>query len=175
MHKKCITTQVDSSLPDLFTISRSPSHIYLCHLKVTVLAPLQWGHQTLSNFGFLPIPIPPVCALPFLLYHLFTMKELVGEPPSRALGQELNIVRVLLNTLKAFLVMIISLHCKHPFYCLFSFKCAEILRSGQINFLIDSCYSLDAGVMLESSCTALILSISCFEPQGWLWILKTPS
>jgi hypothetical protein len=51
MHK-CITTQIDSSLPDLFTTSQSPSHIDLCHFKVTVFTPLQWVHQTLSSFGF---------------------------------------------------------------------------------------------------------------------------
>jgi hypothetical protein len=50
MHK-CITTWIDSSLPDLFTTSQSPSHIDLCCFKVTVLAPLQWGHQTPSSFG----------------------------------------------------------------------------------------------------------------------------
>jgi hypothetical protein len=49
MHK-CITTRTDSSLPDLFTASWSPSQIDLCHFNVTVLAPLQWGHQTLSHF-----------------------------------------------------------------------------------------------------------------------------
>jgi hypothetical protein len=65
MHK-CITTVMDSSLSDLFTTSQSPSHIELCRFKVTVLAPLQWGHQTLSSSGFLlPIPNPPICALPF--------------------------------------------------------------------------------------------------------------
>jgi hypothetical protein len=45
-----------SSLPDFFTTSQSPSHIDLCHFKVTVLAPLQWEHQTLSSFGFLTYP-----------------------------------------------------------------------------------------------------------------------
>jgi hypothetical protein len=48
---KCVTTRIDSSLPDLFTSSWSPSHIDLCHFKVSVLAPLQWRHQTLSSFG----------------------------------------------------------------------------------------------------------------------------
>jgi hypothetical protein len=48
-------TQMDSSLPDLFTSSQSPSHIDLCHFKVTVLSPPQWVHQTLSSFGF------PIC------------------------------------------------------------------------------------------------------------------
>jgi hypothetical protein len=55
MHK-CVTTQIDSSLPDLFTSSWSPSHIDLCRLKVSVLAPLQWGHQTFSCFGFPTYP-----------------------------------------------------------------------------------------------------------------------
>jgi hypothetical protein len=55
MHK-CITTRIDSSLSDPFTASWSPSHIDFCHFKVTVLAPLQWGHQTLSSFGFPTYP-----------------------------------------------------------------------------------------------------------------------
>jgi hypothetical protein len=55
MHKY-VTTQADSSLSDLFTISWSPSHIELCHFKVTVLAPRQWGHQTLSSFPFPTYP-----------------------------------------------------------------------------------------------------------------------
>jgi hypothetical protein len=54
--QKSITTQIESSLPDLFTTSLSPSHIDLCCLKVTVLSPLQWGHQTLSSFGFPTYP-----------------------------------------------------------------------------------------------------------------------
>jgi hypothetical protein len=49
---KCVTTQVDSSLTDLYTGSRSPSRVDLCHFKVSVLVPLEWGHQTLSCFGF---------------------------------------------------------------------------------------------------------------------------
>jgi hypothetical protein len=55
MHK-CITTWIDSSPPDLFTTSQSPSLIDLCLFKVTVLTPLQWWHQTLSSFGFLTDP-----------------------------------------------------------------------------------------------------------------------
>jgi hypothetical protein len=43
-------------LTDLFTGSWSLSHIDLCHLKVSVLVPLQWGHQTLSCFGFPTYP-----------------------------------------------------------------------------------------------------------------------
>jgi hypothetical protein len=39
MHK-CITTQIDSSLPDLFTASWSPSHNDLS-FQITLLAPLQ--------------------------------------------------------------------------------------------------------------------------------------
>jgi hypothetical protein len=35
MHK-CITTRIDSSIPDLFTTSQSPSYIDLCCFKVTV-------------------------------------------------------------------------------------------------------------------------------------------
>jgi hypothetical protein len=54
---KCITTQIVWSLPDLFTTSRWPSHIDLCHFKVTVLlASLQWGHQPLSCLGFPTFP-----------------------------------------------------------------------------------------------------------------------
>jgi hypothetical protein len=48
--------QIDSSLPDLFNTSRSPSHIDLSSFKVTVLAPLQWRHQMLSSFRFLTYP-----------------------------------------------------------------------------------------------------------------------
>jgi hypothetical protein len=48
----CVTTHVDSSLTDLYTGYRSPSHVNLCHLKVSVLIPLEWGHQLLSYFGF---------------------------------------------------------------------------------------------------------------------------
>jgi hypothetical protein len=50
---KCVTSQVDSSLTDPYTGSWSPSHIDLCRFKVSVLVLLQWGHQTLSCFGFL--------------------------------------------------------------------------------------------------------------------------
>jgi hypothetical protein len=49
---KCVTTQVNSSLTDLYTGSWSPPHVDLCHFKVSVLVPLQWGHQMLSCFGF---------------------------------------------------------------------------------------------------------------------------
>jgi hypothetical protein len=45
-------THVNSSLTDLFTGYWSPSHDNLCRFKVSVLAPLEWGHQTLSCFGF---------------------------------------------------------------------------------------------------------------------------
>jgi hypothetical protein len=53
---KCVATQADSSLPDLFTISWSPSCMDFCHIKVSILVPLQWGHQTLSNYGFPTYP-----------------------------------------------------------------------------------------------------------------------
>jgi hypothetical protein len=33
-----------------------PSHIDLCLFKVSVLVPLEWGHQTLSCFGFSAYP-----------------------------------------------------------------------------------------------------------------------
>jgi hypothetical protein len=49
---KCVTTKVDSSLTDLYTGSWSPSHVDFCHFKVSVLVSLEWGHQTLSCFGF---------------------------------------------------------------------------------------------------------------------------
>jgi hypothetical protein len=49
---KCVTTQVDSSLTDVYTGSWSPSHVDLCCFKVSILVPLEWGHQTLSCFGF---------------------------------------------------------------------------------------------------------------------------
>jgi hypothetical protein len=49
---KCVTTQVDSSLTDLYTGSWSPSLVDLCSFKVYVLVPLEWGHQILSCFGF---------------------------------------------------------------------------------------------------------------------------
>jgi hypothetical protein len=47
---KCVRTQVDSSLTDLSLIP-DLSHNDLCHFKVSILVPLQWGHQTLSCFG----------------------------------------------------------------------------------------------------------------------------
>jgi hypothetical protein len=46
----CITTRIGSSLPDLFTTSWSPYHSDLCQFKITMLAPLQWAHQTFSSF-----------------------------------------------------------------------------------------------------------------------------
>jgi hypothetical protein len=48
----CVITHVDSSLSDLYPGSWSPSHVNLCHFKVSVLIPLEWGHQTLSCFTF---------------------------------------------------------------------------------------------------------------------------
>jgi hypothetical protein len=65
---KCVTTQVDSSLSDLFTSSRSPSHIDLCYFKVSVLVPLQWGHQTLSCFGFPTCPHTSHMCSPFSMW-----------------------------------------------------------------------------------------------------------
>jgi hypothetical protein len=38
---KCITTRIDSSLPDLFTTSWPPSHRGLGQFKITTFAPLQ--------------------------------------------------------------------------------------------------------------------------------------
>jgi hypothetical protein len=48
----CVTTHVSSSLTDLYTAYWSPSHVNFCRFKVSVLVPLEWGHQTLSCFGF---------------------------------------------------------------------------------------------------------------------------
>jgi hypothetical protein len=47
-----VMTHVDSSLTDLYTGYWSPSHDNLCHFRVSVLVPLECGHQTLSCFGF---------------------------------------------------------------------------------------------------------------------------
>jgi hypothetical protein len=63
---KCVTTQVDSSLLHLFTGSPSPSHTELCHFKVSVLIPLQWGYQTLFCFGFPTYPHTSRMCSPFL-------------------------------------------------------------------------------------------------------------
>jgi hypothetical protein len=52
----CITTQIGSSLTDLFTTSWSPSQSGLCQFKITLFAPLLWAQQTLSNFGFPTFP-----------------------------------------------------------------------------------------------------------------------
>jgi hypothetical protein len=52
----CITYRIASSLPDLFTTSWAPFHSDFCLFKVTILAPLQWTDQTLSNFGFPTFP-----------------------------------------------------------------------------------------------------------------------
>jgi hypothetical protein len=38
---KCVTTQVESSLTDLYTSSLSVSHVNPCHFKVSVLVPLE--------------------------------------------------------------------------------------------------------------------------------------
>jgi hypothetical protein len=65
---KCVTTQVDSSLPDLFTSSSSPSHIDLCNFKVSVLVPLQWGHEILSCFQFSTYPHNSHMCTPFSIW-----------------------------------------------------------------------------------------------------------
>jgi hypothetical protein len=49
---KWVTTQVDSSLTDLYTGSWSPSRVDLCCFKVSVFISVEWGHQMLSCFGF---------------------------------------------------------------------------------------------------------------------------
>jgi hypothetical protein len=67
--RHCFHTQVCHNpnwfiSPDLFTASRSPSHSDLCRFKVSVLGPLEWGHQTLSCFGFPTFPHSSyVCSL----------------------------------------------------------------------------------------------------------------
>jgi hypothetical protein len=60
-----ITTHIDSSLPDLFTASWSPSHNGLCQFKITLFAPLQWAHQPHSSFGF--------PSLSLFLLHTFSL------------------------------------------------------------------------------------------------------
>jgi hypothetical protein len=55
-HVQMCYNQVDSSLTDLYTGSWSPSRVDLCHFKVFVLAPLEWGHQAVSCFGFSTYP-----------------------------------------------------------------------------------------------------------------------
>jgi hypothetical protein len=67
MHK-CITTQIDSSLSDLFATSQSPSHIDIGCFKITVLVSLQWGHQTLSSFGFFTYPHSSRMCSPFSVW-----------------------------------------------------------------------------------------------------------
>jgi hypothetical protein len=47
----CFMTHVDSFLTDLYSGYWSHSHDNLCCFKVSVLAPLKWGHQMLSCFG----------------------------------------------------------------------------------------------------------------------------
>jgi hypothetical protein len=47
-----VMTHVDSSLIDLYPGYWSPSHDNLCCFRVSVLAPLEWGHKMLSCFGF---------------------------------------------------------------------------------------------------------------------------
>jgi hypothetical protein len=47
-----VMTHVDSLLTDLYPGYWSPSHDNLCCFKVSILVPLEWGHQTLSCFGF---------------------------------------------------------------------------------------------------------------------------
>jgi hypothetical protein len=51
-HVQMCSTQVDSSLTDLYTGSWSLFHVDLCWFKLSVLIPLEWGHQMPSCFGF---------------------------------------------------------------------------------------------------------------------------
>jgi hypothetical protein len=64
----CVTTQVDSSLTDLYTGSWCPSHVELCHFKVSVLVPLMWGHQMLSCFGFSTYPHSSHMSFPLAMW-----------------------------------------------------------------------------------------------------------
>jgi hypothetical protein len=66
----CVTTQVDSSLTDLYTSSWSPSCVNLCRFKVSVLVPLEWGHQTLSCFGFSTYSYISCMCSPFLVIQV---------------------------------------------------------------------------------------------------------
>jgi hypothetical protein len=66
----CITTWIGSSLPDLFTTSRSPSHSGLFQFKVTLLAPLQWAHQPHSSFRFPSLSLFHLCASPLSVWHM---------------------------------------------------------------------------------------------------------
>jgi hypothetical protein len=57
----------------------SPSHSGLCQFKITIFAPLQWAHKTLSNFRFLSLSLFLLCMFlplvcdpgPITLLHLF--------------------------------------------------------------------------------------------------------
>jgi hypothetical protein len=61
-----VQNHICSSLPD-FTTSWSSSHSGLCQFKITLFAPLQWAHQTLSSFRFPTLSV-------FLLYK-FSMSN----------------------------------------------------------------------------------------------------
>jgi hypothetical protein len=53
----CITTQIGSSLPDLFTASWSPFHSGLCHFKITEFVTVHQPHSSVrfpSPYLFLP-------------------------------------------------------------------------------------------------------------------------
>jgi hypothetical protein len=79
----CVTTQVDSSLTDLYTGSWSPSQVNFCHFKVSVLVPLEWGHQMLSCFGFSTYSytdpsVLHICLLSFINLPLLPVRFLGG-------------------------------------------------------------------------------------------------
>jgi hypothetical protein len=70
--------QPELILHDLFTTSQSPSHSDLCRFKVTISLLYSGDIKHFQVLGFLPFPIPPVCALllacdpsPIILLHLF--------------------------------------------------------------------------------------------------------
>jgi hypothetical protein len=62
---KCVITHVDSSLTDPYTGFWSPSSTVLCHFKVSVLVPLEWGHQTFFMFWVFYLST----YLPYVLSH----------------------------------------------------------------------------------------------------------
>jgi hypothetical protein len=78
---KCVTSQIDSSLTDLFTSSWSLSHIDLCHFKVSVLVMDSFFTQLIhlyfkvchKHILFLWLFFPPMfCLLKFFIFvYLF--------------------------------------------------------------------------------------------------------
>jgi hypothetical protein len=73
----CITTQIGSSVPDLFTTSRSPSQSDLCQFKITLFTPLQWAHQTLSSFRFPTFPYSSCMCSPLSMWPMSNITAFV--------------------------------------------------------------------------------------------------